>query len=130
MKREEGLVKGRGRGKKKRVMIWREIERVRERERSECCIDYEQVCRSVFNFFLHPQLYNVVSIVFYGGYNYTCLWLHCTLHVLLLLLLLLHVSLLGFMYCNVHDDERRYGREAVFPRLLCQTTDDFSWVCM
>ena len=32
----------------------------------------------------------------------------------------------GFMYGNVYEDEDRYERQAVFPRLLCLNAEDFS----
>ena len=34
----------------------------------------------------------------------------------------------GFMYGNVYDDEERFERQAVFPKLLAQHATDFSWV--
>lgn len=32
----------------------------------------------------------------------------------------------GFMYGNVYEDEERFERQAVFPRLLCINAEDFS----
>lgn len=32
----------------------------------------------------------------------------------------------GFMYGNIYEDEDRYERQAVFPRLLCLNAEDFS----
>ncbi|XP_001639517.2 cytosolic carboxypeptidase 6 [Nematostella vectensis] len=32
----------------------------------------------------------------------------------------------GFMYGNIYDEEERYERQAVFPKLLCANADDFS----
>ena len=32
----------------------------------------------------------------------------------------------GFMYGNIYDDEDRYERQAVFPKLLCLNAEDFS----
>ena len=34
----------------------------------------------------------------------------------------------GFMYGNIYDDEERFERQAVFPKLLAQHAEDFSWV--
>ena len=34
----------------------------------------------------------------------------------------------GFMYGNIYDDEERFEREGVFPKLLAQHAEDFSWV--
>eukprot|EP00062_Callorhinchus_milii_P017903 gi/632970806/ref/XP_007901852.1/ PREDICTED: cytosolic carboxypeptidase 6 isoform X3 [Callorhinchus milii] len=33
----------------------------------------------------------------------------------------------GFMYGNIFEDEERYQRQAVFPKLLCQNAEDFSF---
>ncbi|GCC16632.1 hypothetical protein chiPu_0017296 [Chiloscyllium punctatum] len=33
----------------------------------------------------------------------------------------------GFMYGNIFEDEERFQRQAVFPRLLCQNAEDFSF---
>lgn len=32
----------------------------------------------------------------------------------------------GFMYGNIYEEEERFERQAVFPRLLCANADDFS----
>lgn len=32
-----------------------------------------------------------------------------------------------FMYGNIYDDEERFQRQAVFPRLMCSNADDFSF---
>ena len=32
------------------------------------------------------------------------------------------------MYGNIYDDEERFERQAVFPKLLAQHAEDFSWV--
>ena len=32
------------------------------------------------------------------------------------------------MYGNVYDDEERFERQAVFPKLLARHAEDFSWV--
>lgn len=34
----------------------------------------------------------------------------------------------GFMYGNIFEDEVRFQRQAVFPKLLCQNAEDFSYV--
>lgn len=34
----------------------------------------------------------------------------------------------GFMYGNVYEDEERFERQAVFPRMLCERAKDFSLV--
>lgn len=34
----------------------------------------------------------------------------------------------GFMYGNVFEDEERFQRQAIFPKLLCQNAEDFSYV--
>lgn len=34
----------------------------------------------------------------------------------------------GFMYGNIFEDEERFQRQAVFPKLLCQNAEDFSYV--
>ncbi|KAB0388288.1 hypothetical protein FD755_003244 [Muntiacus reevesi] len=33
----------------------------------------------------------------------------------------------GFMYGNIFEDEERFQRQAVFPKLLCQNAEDFSY---
>lgn len=33
----------------------------------------------------------------------------------------------GFMYGNIYDDEERFERQAVFPKLLSNNAEDFSW---
>ena len=37
-------------------------------------------------------------------------------------------SAVGFMYGNIYEDEERFERQAVFPKLLAQHAEDFSWV--
>ena len=37
-------------------------------------------------------------------------------------------SIVGFMYGNVYDEEDRFERQAIFPKLLAQYAEDFSWV--
>ena len=37
-------------------------------------------------------------------------------------------SMIGFMYGNIYDDEERFERQAVFPKLLSNNAEDFSWV--
>jgi hypothetical protein len=32
----------------------------------------------------------------------------------------------GFMYGNIYEDNNRYERQAIFPKLLCSNADDFS----
>ena len=34
----------------------------------------------------------------------------------------------GFMYGNIYDEEERFERQAVFPKLLAKHAEDFSWV--
>ncbi|OXB60291.1 hypothetical protein ASZ78_005102 [Callipepla squamata] len=34
----------------------------------------------------------------------------------------------GFMYGNIFENEERFQRQAVFPKLLCQNAEDFSYV--
>lgn len=34
----------------------------------------------------------------------------------------------GFMYGNIFEDEERFQRQAIFPKLLCQNAEDFSYV--
>ena len=34
----------------------------------------------------------------------------------------------GFMYGNIYAEEDRFERHAVFPKLLCNNAEDFSWV--
>ncbi|RMC08661.1 hypothetical protein DUI87_14909 [Hirundo rustica rustica] len=34
----------------------------------------------------------------------------------------------GFMYGNIFEDEERFQRQAVFPKLLCQNAEDFSYI--
>lgn len=36
----------------------------------------------------------------------------------------------GFMYGNVYDDNDRFERQAVFPKLLCNNAEDFSLVSL
>ncbi|KAL0604468.1 Cytosolic carboxypeptidase 6, partial [Plecturocebus cupreus] len=33
----------------------------------------------------------------------------------------------GFMYGNIFEDEERFQRQAIFPKLLCQNAEDFSY---
>ncbi|KAJ7332744.1 hypothetical protein JRQ81_014924, partial [Phrynocephalus forsythii] len=33
----------------------------------------------------------------------------------------------GFMYGNIFEDEERFQRQAIFPKLLCQNAEDFSF---
>ncbi|XP_029474367.1 cytosolic carboxypeptidase 6-like isoform X1 [Rhinatrema bivittatum] len=33
----------------------------------------------------------------------------------------------GFMYGNIFEEEERFQRQAIFPKLLCQNADDFSF---
>ncbi len=40
----------------------------------------------------------------------------------------MYTSITGFMYGNVYDDEERFERQAVFPKLLAKYANDFSWV--
>ena len=35
---------------------------------------------------------------------------------------------IGFMYGNIYDEEERFERQAVFPKLLAKHAEDFSWV--
>ncbi len=48
--------------------------------------------------------------------------------VLLYLPFLLPPPPSGFMYGNVYDEEERFERQAVFPKLLAKHATDFSWV--
>ncbi|POI35214.1 hypothetical protein CIB84_001033 [Bambusicola thoracicus] len=34
----------------------------------------------------------------------------------------------GFMYGNIFENEERFQRQAVFPKLLCQNAEDFSYI--
>uniref|UniRef100_A0A8D0GWM9 AGBL carboxypeptidase 4 n=1 Tax=Sphenodon punctatus TaxID=8508 RepID=A0A8D0GWM9_SPHPU len=34
----------------------------------------------------------------------------------------------GFMYGNIFEEEERFQRQAIFPKLLCQNAEDFSFV--
>lgn len=34
----------------------------------------------------------------------------------------------GFMYGNIFEDEERFQRQSIFPKLLCQNAEDFSYV--
>lgn len=36
--------------------------------------------------------------------------------------------IIGFMYGNIYDEEERFERQAVFPKLLAKHAEDFSWV--
>ncbi|KAF7244336.1 Cytosolic carboxypeptidase 6, partial [Varanus komodoensis] len=36
----------------------------------------------------------------------------------------------GFMYGNIFEDEERFQRQAIFPKLLCQNAEDFSFDIM
>ncbi|ERE82864.1 cytosolic carboxypeptidase 6-like protein [Cricetulus griseus] len=33
----------------------------------------------------------------------------------------------GFMYGNIFEDEERFQRQSIFPKLLCQNAEDFSY---
>ncbi|EMP33539.1 Cytosolic carboxypeptidase 6 [Chelonia mydas] len=33
----------------------------------------------------------------------------------------------GFMYGNIFEEEERFQRQAIFPKLLCQNAEDFSF---
>ncbi|XP_007435660.2 cytosolic carboxypeptidase 6-like [Python bivittatus] len=33
----------------------------------------------------------------------------------------------GFMYGNIFEDEERFHRQVIFPKLLCQNAEDFSF---
>jgi len=39
-----------------------------------------------------------------------------------------HHIIKGFMYGNIYAEEDRFERHAVFPKLLCNNAEDFSWV--
>ncbi|XP_035881948.1 cytosolic carboxypeptidase 6 isoform X2 [Phyllostomus discolor] len=71
-------------------------------------------------------------------------WAHPTLHGVKQLIIQMHndpktslefyidihahsTMMNGFMYGNIFEDEERFQRQAIFPKLLCQNAEDFSY---
>ncbi|EPQ07716.1 Cytosolic carboxypeptidase 6 [Myotis brandtii] len=70
----------------------------------------------------HPTLYGVKQLII-QMYNdpKTSLEFYIDIHA--------HSTMMnGFMYGNVFEDEERFQRQAIFPKLLCQNAEDFSYV--
>ncbi|XP_068817721.1 cytosolic carboxypeptidase 6 [Capricornis sumatraensis] len=69
----------------------------------------------------HPTLYGVKQLII-QMYNdpKTSLEFYIDIHA--------HSTMMnGFMYGNIFEDEERFQRQAVFPKLLCQNAEDFSY---
>uniref|UniRef100_G1PUX1 Peptidase M14 domain-containing protein n=1 Tax=Myotis lucifugus TaxID=59463 RepID=G1PUX1_MYOLU len=69
----------------------------------------------------HPTLYGVKQLII-QMYNdpKTSLEFYIDIHA--------HSTMMnGFMYGNVFEDEERFQRQAIFPKLLCQNAEDFSY---
>ena len=79
-----------------------------------------------------------MNYIVYGAYNPCIFWLFKSfsenMYTRLLLIILYldihaHSTLMnGFMYGNVYDDNDRFEKQAVFPKLLCNNAEDFSLV--
>uniref|UniRef100_G1Q8N5 Peptidase M14 domain-containing protein n=1 Tax=Myotis lucifugus TaxID=59463 RepID=G1Q8N5_MYOLU len=69
----------------------------------------------------HPTLYGVKQLII-QMYNdpKTSLEFYIDIHA--------HSTMMnGFLYGNVFEDEERFQRQAIFPKLLCQNAEDFSY---
>ncbi|KAM7245992.1 hypothetical protein CapIbe_002290 [Capra ibex] len=69
----------------------------------------------------HPTLHGVKQLII-QMYNdpKTSLEFYIDIHA--------HSTMMnGFMYGNIFEDEERFQRQAVFPKLLCQNAEDFSY---
>ncbi|KAM4872979.1 cytosolic carboxypeptidase 6 isoform 2-T2 [Thomomys bottae] len=70
---------------------------------------------------VHPTLHGVKQLIV-QMYNdpKTSLEFYIDIHA--------HSTMMnGFMYGNIFEDEERFQRQAVFPKLLCQNAEDFSY---
>uniref|UniRef100_A0A8C0KPB0 Peptidase M14 domain-containing protein n=1 Tax=Canis lupus dingo TaxID=286419 RepID=A0A8C0KPB0_CANLU len=70
----------------------------------------------------HPTLHGVKQLII-QMYNdpKTSLEFYIDIHA--------HSTMMnGFMYGNIFEDEERFQRQAIFPKLLCQNAEDFSYV--
>ncbi|XP_048950464.1 cytosolic carboxypeptidase 6 isoform X8 [Canis lupus dingo] len=69
----------------------------------------------------HPTLHGVKQLII-QMYNdpKTSLEFYIDIHA--------HSTMMnGFMYGNIFEDEERFQRQAIFPKLLCQNAEDFSY---
>nr|XP_045755054.2 cytosolic carboxypeptidase 6 [Mirounga angustirostris] len=69
----------------------------------------------------HPTLHGVKQLII-RMYNdpKTSLEFYIDIHA--------HSTMMnGFMYGNIFEDEERFQRQAIFPKLLCQNAEDFSY---
>nr|XP_014341129.1 PREDICTED: cytosolic carboxypeptidase 6 [Latimeria chalumnae] len=69
----------------------------------------------------HPTLYGIKQLIV-GIYNNPKISLefYIDIHA--------HSTMMnGFMYGNIFEDDERFQRQAVFPKLLCQNAEDFSF---
>uniref|UniRef100_A0AVJ2 ATP/GTP binding protein-like 4 n=2 Tax=Homo sapiens TaxID=9606 RepID=A0AVJ2_HUMAN len=70
---------------------------------------------------VHPTLHGVKQLIV-QMYNdpKTSLEFYIDIHA--------HSTMMnGFMYGNIFEDEERFQRQAIFPKLLCQNAEDFSY---
>nr|XP_033771416.1 cytosolic carboxypeptidase 6-like [Geotrypetes seraphini] len=69
----------------------------------------------------HPTLYGVKQLIVEMHNNpKTSLEFYIDIHA--------HSTMMnGFMYGNIFEEEERFQRQAIFPKLLCQNADDFSF---
>nr|XP_035108867.2 cytosolic carboxypeptidase 6 isoform X5 [Callithrix jacchus] len=70
----------------------------------------------------HPTLHGVKQLII-QMYNdpKTSLEFYIDIHA--------HSTMMnGFMYGNIFEDEERFQRQAIFPKLLCQNAEDFSYL--
>uniref|UniRef100_A0A8C6QVX3 Peptidase M14 domain-containing protein n=1 Tax=Nannospalax galili TaxID=1026970 RepID=A0A8C6QVX3_NANGA len=70
---------------------------------------------------VHPTLHGVKQLII-QMYNdpKTSLEFYIDIHA--------HSTMMnGFMYGNIFEDEERFQRQAIFPKLLCQNAEDFSY---
>nr|XP_008114550.1 PREDICTED: cytosolic carboxypeptidase 6 [Anolis carolinensis] len=69
----------------------------------------------------HPTLHGVKQLIvaMYNNPRHT-LEFYIDIHA--------HSTMMnGFMYGNIFEDEGRFQRQAIFPKLLCQNAEDFSF---
>ncbi|KAH0509162.1 Cytosolic carboxypeptidase 6 [Microtus ochrogaster] len=70
---------------------------------------------------VHPTLHGVKQLII-KMYNdpKTSLEFYIDIHA--------HSTMMnGFMYGNIFEDEERFQRQSIFPKLLCQNAEDFSY---
>ncbi|XP_036613812.1 cytosolic carboxypeptidase 6 isoform X1 [Trichosurus vulpecula] len=69
----------------------------------------------------HPTLYGVKQLIIQMHNDpKTSLEFYIDIHA--------HSTMMnGFMYGNIFEDEERFQRQAIFPKLLCQNAEDFSF---